>query len=65
MDPKLPVNFVPEAPHRADEPLGGEGQTSPTGVTDLTFELSTVYNDPDTGDTADFYRLQVSTSSTD
>src|SRR5206468_1270481 len=39
-------------------------QTSPTSASDLTPEFSAVFNDPDAGDTATAYQIQVSTSST-
>lgn len=39
-----------------------EGQTNPTGVTDLTPEFSAIFNDT-TGNTGVFYQIQVNTSS--
>jgi hypothetical protein len=40
-----------------------EGTTNPTGITDLTPEFSAVYDDPDTSDTAEYYEIEVDTSS--
>lgn len=52
-------NSAPTAPSS----LQTESQTNPTDVSDSTPEFTAVYNDPDTGDTANKYRLQVATSS--
>ena len=52
-----PVNRLPSAP---SSPLC-EGQTNPTNVTDLTPDFSAVYEDPDTGDKAVYYQIQVNT----
>jgi len=41
-----------------------EGLTNPTDIDDTTPEFSAIYNDPNTGDLANKYRLQVSTGST-
>ena len=62
-DPKLVVehthiNFAPIAPIS----LQTEGQTNPAAVTDATPEFSAIYKDPDAGDQATWYRLQVSTN---
>jgi len=54
-------NATPTAPSA----LLTEGQTNPTNVTDPTPEFSAIYNDPDSGDTAANYQIQVSTSSSD
>lgn len=51
------TNFAPTPPTG----LLTEGQTDPIGVTDLTPEFSAVYQDPDSGDHATEYQLQVST----
>lgn len=64
VDPKLtvvhePVNQAPTTPTA----LEVEGQTNPSNVTDPTPEFSAIYNDPDSGDLAPYYRIQVSTSS--
>jgi hypothetical protein len=40
-----------------------EGQTNPVGVTSTTPKFSAIYNDPNAGDSANKYRVQVSTSS--
>jgi len=39
-----------------------EGQTNPVNVTDTTPEFSAIYNDPDVGDIANLYQIQVSTT---
>jgi len=49
------VNLPPIAPTS----LLTEGQTNPSGVTDTTPEFSAIYNDPDSGDIANKYRIQV------
>lgn len=49
------LNQAPTAPTS----LWTEGQTNPTGVTDTTPEFSAIYNDPDSGDIANKYRIQV------
>ncbi|MEZ4103845.1 MAG: FG-GAP-like repeat-containing protein [Candidatus Paceibacterota bacterium] len=56
--PPPPTNATPTAPTL----LETEGQTNPTDITDNTPEFTAIYNDPDTGDTATHYQLQVSTS---
>ncbi|MBP9749671.1 MAG: VCBS repeat-containing protein, partial [Candidatus Pacebacteria bacterium] len=53
-------NATPTAPTA----LLAEGQTNPTNISDPTPEFSAVYNDPDAGDIANKYRVQVSASST-
>ncbi len=63
-DPKLVVVSISGTPPIAPTNLLAEGQTSPTGVMDLTPEFSAIFNDPNTGDTSRLYQLQVSTSST-
>jgi len=59
-DPKLVVehSFPPAVPTS----LETEGQTNPTGVSDLTPEFSAIYNDTDAGDSGTDYQIQVSTS---
>jgi len=52
------LNGVPTAPTS----LLAEGQTDPTNITDPTPEFSAIYNDPDTGDVAIEYQIQVATS---
>ena len=41
-----------------------DGQVNPTGVTDTSPKLSAVYTDTASSETAAFYRVQVSSSST-
>ena len=50
-------------PPNAPTSLLCEGATNPTNVTDLTPEFSAIYNDPDTGDIANKYRVEVNTAS--
>lgn len=52
-------NAAPTAPSS----LLAEGQTNPSSISDNTPELSAIVNDPDAGDLATHYRIQVSTSS--
>ncbi|MFA5623041.1 MAG: DUF2341 domain-containing protein [Candidatus Dojkabacteria bacterium] len=52
------MNSTPTAPTA----LLTEGATNPTKVTDLTPEFSAIYNDPDTGDTAIYYEIEVNTT---
>jgi len=49
------INSTPLAPNS----LLTEGQTNPTDVSDTTPEFSAVYNDPNTSDIANKYRIQV------
>lgn len=52
-------NNAPTAPSA----LLTEGSTNPTDITDSTPEFSAIYNDPDGGDLATKYRLQVDNDS--
>ncbi len=52
-------NQTPTAPTT----LLTEGATNPSGVTDITPEFSAIFNDPDTAETAIYYRIQVNTAS--
>ncbi len=63
-DPKLVVTHtvVNQAP-TAPSSLQIEGQSDPISITDGKPEFSAIYNDPDSGDLAPYYRIQVSTSS--
>lgn len=61
-------NFLAEEPSSNSAPtaptsLLAENATNPTGVTDTTPELSAVYNDPNTSDTALYYEIEVNTAS--
>lgn len=40
-----------------------EGESAPKKVTDATPEFSAIFTDPDTGDTGEYYQIQVNTSS--
>lgn len=53
------MNTAPSAPTG----LLTEGATNPTGITDLTPEFSAIYNDPDSGDQAVNYQIEVNTAS--
>lgn len=53
-----PVNQSPTTP---SSPYC-EGEINPTDVTDLTPEFSAVYEDPDEGDKAIYYEIEVDTS---
>lgn len=58
------ANFqLTNQPPTAPTSLLCEGQTNPVGVTDLTPEFSAIFNDPNSGDTAIYYQIQVNTSS--
>lgn len=54
---------VANTPPSAPTALLTEGETNPSIVTDSTPEFSALYNDPDTGDLAAKFQLQVSTTS--
>jgi len=51
----IDYNRAPTAPTS----LLAEQQTNPSGITDLSPEFSAIYNDPDEGDVANKYRIQV------
>lgn len=53
------MNTTPSSPSG----LQAEAQTNPIGVTDLTPEFSAIFNDSDTGDTANYYEIEVNTNS--
>jgi hypothetical protein len=53
------INRDPSAPTN----LFTEGETNPSKVYDTTPEFTAVYDDIDTGDTADNYQIQVNTAS--
>ena len=53
------MNRAPTAPTF----LEAEGATNPTGIEDITPELSAIFNDPDTGDTGTLYEIHVNTAS--
>jgi len=57
--PFLEVTYENNSPPSAPTSLLCEGQTNPTRVTDTTPEFSAIYNDPDVGDAAKYYRIQV------
>jgi len=53
------LNEAPTAPTS----LLTEGATNPTGVGNTTPKFSAIFNDPTTGDTGDYYQVQVNTAS--
>ncbi len=55
---EIPVSFPPGAPAS----LLTEGLTNPAGITDYFPEFSAVYADPDSGDSARYFQIQVATS---
>ena len=57
------ISITHDAPTAPSTPLT-EGQTNPTNITDSTPEFSAIYNDPNNGDVATHYRIQVSATST-
>ncbi|PIS04710.1 MAG: hypothetical protein COT81_04980, partial [Candidatus Buchananbacteria bacterium CG10_big_fil_rev_8_21_14_0_10_42_9] len=63
-DPKLVVEHFAASGSAPSVPTGlqSEGATNPTDVSDPTPEFSAVFNDPDTGDEALYYHIQVATS---
>jgi RHS repeat-associated protein len=63
--PKLIVEHAPTGNSAPTAPtsLLVEGTTTATDITDSSPEFSAIYNDPNTGDSAIHYRIQVSTSS--
>ncbi|MCK9369102.1 hypothetical protein M0R04_04040 [Candidatus Dojkabacteria bacterium] len=59
----VPYSFTTSIAPTAPTALLAEGLTSPTQVLDLTPEFSSIFNDPDTGDTSANYQIQVNTQS--
>jgi hypothetical protein len=59
------VNSAPTAPTTlySNNTTAQDGQTNPTGITDPTLAFSAIYNDPDSGDIANKYRVEVNTQS--
>ena len=64
-DPYLEIEYTENSAPTAPTDLETEGQTNPVSVTDTTPEFTAIYNDPDSGDAAIYYQIQVSASSTD
>ena len=63
-DPKLIVEHtVPNEAPTAPTSLQTEGQTNPDHIDDSTPEFSAIFEDPNAGDLATDYRIQVATSS--
>lgn len=58
-EPYLAITYTENQAPTAPTSLLCEGATNPLDVTDTTPELSAIYNDPDAGDIANKYRIQV------
>jgi hypothetical protein len=58
-------NSAPSAPTAlySNSNSAQSGQTNPSGITDSTPAFSAIYNDPDSGDIANKYRVEVNTAS--
>ena len=58
-------NSAPTAPTTpySNDTTAQSGQTNPSGITDPTPAFSAIYNDPDSGDIANKYRVEVNTAS--
>jgi hypothetical protein len=58
-------NSAPSAPTTpyCNDTSAQTGQTNPSGITDPTPAFSAIYNDPDSGDIANKYRVEVNTQS--
>ncbi len=57
------ANFTMNTAPAAPTSLLSEGATNPVGVTDTTPEFSAIFNDSNSGNTADFYEIEVNTNS--
>jgi hypothetical protein len=59
------ANNAPTAPTTpySNDTTAQSGQTNPTGIIDSTPAFSAIYNDPDSGDIANKYRVEVNTQS--
>jgi hypothetical protein len=59
------ANSAPTAPTTpyCNNTTAQSGQTNPTDITDTSPAFSAVYNDPDSGDIANKYRVEVNTAS--
>ncbi|OGZ43263.1 MAG: hypothetical protein A2719_01055 [Candidatus Ryanbacteria bacterium RIFCSPHIGHO2_01_FULL_45_22] len=62
-EPVLTVEWFTNRAPTFPTTLTTESQINPTDISDPTPEFSAIYNDPDSGDLAPYYRIQVSTSS--
>jgi hypothetical protein len=54
------VPTAPTTPY-SNNTTAQNGATNPTGITDPTPAFSAIYNDPDSGDIANKYRVEVNT----
>lgn len=59
------TNWAPSAPTTpyANDDSAQSGQANPTGISDSTPAFSAIYNDPNSGDIANKYRVEVNTQS--
>ncbi|MFA6394083.1 MAG: FG-GAP-like repeat-containing protein [Patescibacteria group bacterium] len=64
-DPYLYIEYTVNTGPRSPEDLLTEAQTNPTSVSDSEPEFSAIYDDPDLGDYAAYYQIEISTSSVD
>ncbi len=58
------ANFTMNTAPTAPTSLLTEGATNPVGVTDTTPEFSAIFNDPNSGNTATYYEIEVNTNNT-
>ncbi|NIS80733.1 MAG: hypothetical protein GTO14_11115, partial [Anaerolineales bacterium] len=65
VDSEVSLNSAPSAPTTpySNNTTAQSGQTNPTDITDPTPAFSAIYEDPDPGDTANKYRVEVNTQS--
>ena len=57
------AQFTMNTPPTAPTSLQTESAVNPIGVSDTTPEFSAIFNDPNAGDTATYFEIQVNTSS--
>jgi RHS repeat-associated protein len=62
-DPKLVIEHTSNQAPSAPSSLLTEGETNPSGISDNTPEFSAIYNDPNSGDLAVKYRIEVDDNS--
>ncbi|NIS83177.1 MAG: hypothetical protein GTO14_23915, partial [Anaerolineales bacterium] len=65
VDPEVSLNSAPSAPTEpySNNDTAQSGQTNPIDITDPSPAFSAIYEDPDPGDTANKYRVEVNTQS--
>ncbi|MGI6423634.1 MAG: InlB B-repeat-containing protein [Candidatus Dojkabacteria bacterium] len=57
------AQFTMNTPPSSPTSLQAEGATNPTGVTDTRPEFRAIFQDPNTGDTGNYYEINVNTNS--